>query len=215
MGLKLNAPYSIAYRMGICEGKEHPDWNQQNIEKNAAMSAMALVSGGRANAAARRYFRELAHVYIVAAVQGQTGVLITEDEWCKQYNHPWEIYHIMQNRSISIRELQEARKNTQGRQSLNAKEVKPLLIEAVWNGEVDQINTRKVATMFDCSQNIALKLLKQIQSGQSGDARFVYDAERGGVSIKSGGIWSYSPMDADGNAMSMDGRPKHYIWFVS
>jgi hypothetical protein len=96
MGVRLNAPYNVAYRMGLHDGKEHLDWKEAEIGRRAGMSAMALMAGGRANKAARRYFRELAHVYIVAAEQGQTGNLLTEDEWVKRYNHPREIYHRMQ-----------------------------------------------------------------------------------------------------------------------
>ena len=114
MGVRLNAPYSIAYRCGVRNGKEHPEWTKQETEREAALYSMALMAGGRANRGAARYFRELAHVYIIAVEEGQTGTLITEAEWCEHYSHPWEIYHIMQmsnpfNSSKKLREIRESR----------------------------------------------------------------------------------------------------------
>ncbi len=91
---------------------------------------------------------------------------------------------------------------------------KALLIWAIWNGEIDQMSTREIAEKFRMSQPIALRFLKKVASGQSGDARFVYNQEREGVQIADGSIWTYSPMNIDGDSAGGNGV-KHYIWFCS
>lgn len=95
MGVRLNAPYNVAFGAGEKAGKEHPGWTEADINRSAALTAMFMVQGVR-NKAARRYFRELAHAYIVGVAKGQTGQMITEDEWCKKYEHPREVYQRMQ-----------------------------------------------------------------------------------------------------------------------
>jgi len=87
---------------------------------------------------------------------------------------------------------------------------------AAWNGEIDQISTREVAEQFDCSLTVARTALLKIVQGKSGDSRFVIDEERhSGVIVSDGRTFDYSPMDIDGGGISSNGRPKHYIWFLS
>ena len=95
--------------------------------------------------------------------------------------------------------------------------VRDAIHDAVWLGRINQIGTREVSEMFECSIETARKILLGIVSGSSGDARFQIDAERGeGVKIANGGNFNYSPMDVGGGAMSVGkGMLKHYIWFVS
>lgn len=93
--------------------------------------------------------------------------------------------------------------------------MKQKIRDAVWNHEIDQINTREVAKRFGCSLPVARKILLAIANGTSGDERFKLSTERGGgVIISDGSTFNYSPMDMDGNGSSPR-TPKHYVWFCS
>jgi ribosomal protein S14 len=92
--MRLNAPYDIAFGVGEDNGKEHPEWTEAEIAKHAYFLAHSMVVGV-ANRAVNRYFRELAHAYIVGVAKGQTGQMMTEDEWCEKYGHPREVYQKM------------------------------------------------------------------------------------------------------------------------
>jgi hypothetical protein len=89
------------------------------------------------------------------------------------------------------------------------------LINAVWQRKVDQMTTGSVAQAYGLSQNQALRLLKKIASGKSGDARFVYVSDRRGVKISDGTIFTYSRMSIDGRYGSREHEPTHYVWFCS
>jgi hypothetical protein len=107
------------------------------------------------------------------------------------------------------------RNNTKGMTFKTKEQVQGGIHDAVWLGRIDQIGTREVSEMFECSIQTARKILLGIVSGSSGDPRFQIDAERGeGVRIANGCNFNYSPMDVDGKSVAHS-RPKHYIWFVS
>jgi hypothetical protein len=63
----------------------------------------------------------------------------------------------------------------------------------------------------------ALKFLKEVASGKSGDDRFSYDEERQGVVISDGSIFTYGPVDIGGGSYTDRSKQsvRHYIWFCS
>ncbi len=90
-----------------------------------------------------------------------------------------------------------------------------ILLNAVWARKIDQMSTREVAEKYGLTQKEALRLLKKIASGQSGDARFIYDSDRQGVTVSDGTIFTYSQMSIDGKRGAKTKEPTHYIWFCS
>jgi hypothetical protein len=94
--------------------------------------------------------------------------------------------------------------------------LKKAICDAVWNREIDQMNTREVAEKFECSLAEARTVLMSIRNGTSGDDRFKINPRRAdGVLISDGSTWTYSPMDVGGKTGRHDRSPKHYIWFAS
>lgn len=94
---------------------------------------------------------------------------------------------------------------------------KSCLIKDVYAGNVDQVSTDAIAVKYHLSHGQALRLLKHIVSGKvrRDDYPFEYVEDREGVKIANGSIFTFSPMDVDGQGSSSNGRPKHYIWFCS
>lgn len=89
------------------------------------------------------------------------------------------------------------------------------LKEDIWNRKIDQMSTKEIADLYEMSQAKALRLLKDVASGKSGDNRFVYDEERQGVKIADGSIFTYGPVDKEGGSYTNRKSVKHYIWFCS
>lgn len=94
------------------------------------------------------------------------------------------------------------------------------LVEDIWLGEVDQISTGEISKEYGLGHQVTLRILKKIASGNTKDTypysqyAFEYDAEREGVKISDGSVWTYSPMDINGDSAGGNG-PKHYVWFCS
>ena len=100
------------------------------------------------------------------------------------------------------------------RKTATAEKTMRTLCDAVWERKIDQMTTGEVASAFHLTQTQALRILKAIAGGQSGDQRFVYNSERQGVVISDGSVFTYSPMDVGGQA-SRNLGPAHYVWFCS
>jgi hypothetical protein len=77
------------------------------------------------------------------------------------------------------------------------------------------MSTREIADKFEMTQAQALRILKKVASGKSGDKRFVNDEERQGVKIVDGSVFTYGPVDIGGGSYTDGKSVKHYIWFCS
>lgn len=98
---------------------------------------------------------------------------------------------------------------------IKSDDVKQSILDAVWMRKIDQVSTREIAEKYKCSLAKTRSILLSIANGTSGDKRFEYVPDREGVKVNDGSVFTYSPMDVDGEGVSNDGRPKHYIWFCS
>ncbi len=100
-------------------------------------------------------------------------------------------------------------------------DIKRQIADAVWNRQIDQMNTREVAEQFirfpATKSDVAktCRILLKIANGTSKDERFIGNPDRAGVIINDGSTWTYSPTDINGETMSCNGSPMHYIWFCS
>ena len=112
----------------------------------------------------------------------------------------------------SPEQIRREKKQSEGSQTI---EQSQRLTNDVWQRKVDQMTTGEVAQAYNLSQNQALRLLKKIANGKSGDARFVFDPDRQGVKVSDGTIFTYSRMSRDGSHGSGHNEPTHYIWFCS
>lgn len=92
------------------------------------------------------------------------------------------------------------------------------ICDAVWNGEINQVWTEKVAERFGCSPATARRILHSIVNGTSGDPRFVADELGEGVLIQDGSTFtlSYEAVKNRGYTPCTSSRqPKHICWFLT
>lgn len=88
---------------------------------------------------------------------------------------------------------------------------------AVWNGEVNQIQTAEVAKRFGVSTSQALKVLQAIDTGNysTEEAPFVRafreSAGIDAVLLKDGSAWSWGD---DPDLAQGKRRTQHYVWFT-
>jgi hypothetical protein len=97
-GLRLNAPYDLAYCFGLNAGKRHPEWSEVRVTDEANNSAYRALFDTRMRQTTKiRYYRELRDCWLVGFHESRNGVVMTVEEWEAQYGHPLEVYQRMKN----------------------------------------------------------------------------------------------------------------------
>lgn len=104
---------------------------------------------------------------------------------------------------------------------IRSDDIKRQIADAVWDRQIDQMNTREVAEQFircpatksDVAR--ACRILLKIATGSFKDERFLCNPDRPGVILNDGSTWTYSPMDVNSETTSSNGSPIHYVWFAS
>jgi hypothetical protein len=89
--MRHNAPYNIAYGLGIKDGRDYPDRPGSEILISAKKVATSIANPFSGSPATRRYFRELGAAYLAGISEGR-GHILTEDEWVSTYKHPILVY---------------------------------------------------------------------------------------------------------------------------
>jgi hypothetical protein len=92
--MRHNAPYEIAYSVGVKEGREFPDRPESEVLIKAKQIAASMASPFSASSATQRYFRELGAAFLAGVSEGK-GHILTEEEWITTYRHPSLVYQRM------------------------------------------------------------------------------------------------------------------------
>lgn len=87
---------------------------------------------------------------------------------------------------------------------------------AVWNGEIDQIQTAEVAKRFGISTFQALKILQAIEKGDYSTKEtpfvkaFAESIGHAAITLKDGSVWTWA---ADPDLSEGHKHSQHYVWF--
>jgi hypothetical protein len=91
-------------------------------------------------------------------------------------------------------------------------EAEKAIAEAVYNGEIDGLNTNEVAEKFEIPRPATLKILKKIAAGECTYQPFEFIEVIGGVQVRNGSTFVYGD---DGEFMEGRQGFNHYIWFLT